>query len=355
VTEVLAVGDLIRVREEAQGRWVLAQRPGVSGALAVVSPLDGAILALAGGYQFGEDQFNRALDARRPAGSSFKPFVYAAALHQGWTPASLVQDEPFTAEPRQGEIWQPRNFDGKALGPIRLRPALTQSRNLATIDLLDRIGLEEGIRFAGRFGFDPAHLPRGLSLALGTAAVSPLRMAAAYAVFANGGFRVEPYLIRRIEDASGALVEEADPPRACADCWFRAPDEWGNGGGATAAGRAAPRVLGPRETFQMHTMLRDVIQAGTGRRARDLGRADIAGKTGTSNEVRDSWFCGYHKDLAVVAWIGFDDFSPPSARQRPAARRPSGCGWISCARPSPVAPRRPWSPRPGWRGSPSIR
>jgi penicillin-binding protein 1A len=139
-------------------------------------------------------------------------------------------------------------------------------------------------------------------------------MAAAYAVFANGGFRVEPYLICRIEDAIGALVEEADPPRACADCWFRAPDEGGNGGGngggATAAGRAAPRVLGPRETFQMHTMLRDVIQAGTGRRARDLGRADIAGKTGTSNEVRDSWFCGYHKDLAVVAWIGFDDFSP---------------------------------------------
>jgi membrane carboxypeptidase/penicillin-binding protein len=208
--------------------------------LAVVSPLDGAILALAGGYQFGEDQFNRALDARRPAGSSFKPFVYAAALHLGWTPASLVQDEPFTAEPSHGEIWQPRNFDGKALGQIRLRPALTQSRNLATIDLLDRIGLEEGIRFAGRFGFDPAHLPRGLSLALGTAAVSPLRMAAAYAVFANGGFRVEPYLIRRIEDVSGALVEAADPPRACADCWFR----------------------------------------------------------------------GYHKDLAVVAWIGFDDFSP---------------------------------------------
>jgi penicillin-binding protein 1A len=310
VTDVLSVGDLVRLRQNERGRWVLAQRPAVSGALVSVSPRDGAILAMVGGYEFGESQFNRAVDARRPAGSSFKPFIYAAALHRGWTPASLVRDEPIAVRMSARDVWRPSNFDGKSLGPIRLRPALVQSRNLAAIDLLEQVGVEEAIGFVGRFGFDPKTLPRGLSLALGSASVSPLQMAAGYAVFANGGFRVEPHLIRRIENAAGVVIFETDAPRACAGCWFH--------DGATAAvsepsptpGRIAPRVLRPPEVYQMHSMMQDVIRVGTGRRARELKRGDLAGKTGTTNQVRDSWFCGYQKDFATAAWIGFDDFGP---------------------------------------------
>lgn len=310
VSEVLSLGDLIRVRAGPRGQWRLAQKPAVAGALVAVSPADGSVLALAGGYQFGPDQFNRAVDARRPAGSSFKPFIYAAALHLGWTPASLVFDEPLEIALSDQEVWRPRNFDGRALGPIRLRQALVQSRNLAVIDVLEQIGLDEGRRFAERFGFRRQDLPRVPSLALGTAEVSPLRMASAYAVFANGGFRVTPQIIRRIENADGVLLSAVQPPWYCPTC-----RTWGRSGQpepaqAAATGLAYERVLDPRDAFQMHSMLQDVIQSGTGRRARALARTDLAGKTGTTNQVRDSWFCGYHPDLSTAAWIGFDDFSP---------------------------------------------
>ncbi|SDX44297.1 penicillin-binding protein 1A [Thiocapsa roseopersicina] len=311
MSDVLSVGDLVRLTQDALGRWTLAQRPAVSGALVSVSPLDGAILAIVGGYAFAESQFNRAVDARRPAGSTFKPFIYAAALHAGWTPASLARDEPVSRSVRGSQGWRPRNFDGKNLGPIRLRPALVQSRNLAAIDLLDQVGVDEAIHFVARFGLDPAAMPRGLSLALGTAEVSPLQMAGAYAVFANGGYRIEPYLIRRIENAEGDPVFEAAPRRACEECWYRGePGRSGVSDTAPASGRAAERVLRAPHAYQMHSMLQDVVRVGTGARARELGRDDIAGKTGTTDQVRDSWFCGYQKDLATVAWMGFDDFSP---------------------------------------------
>nr|WP_093189036.1 penicillin-binding transpeptidase domain-containing protein [Thiocapsa sp. KS1] len=310
MTDVLSVGDLVRLKQDAEGRWMLAQRPAVSGALVSVSPLDGAILAIVGGYAFGESQFNRAVDARRPAGSTFKPFIYAAALDAGWTPASLVRDEPVSRVASGSQGWRPRNFDGKNLGPIRLRPALVQSRNLAVIDLLDQVGVDEAIRFVARFGFDPAAMPRGLSLALGTAEISPLQMAGAYAVFANGGYRIEPYLIRRIEKADGKPVFETAPRRACEECWFRKPGRSAATDAAPVPGRAATRVLRAPEAYQMHTMLQDVVRVGTGARARALGREDLAGKTGTTDQVRDSWFCGYQKDFATAAWMGFDDFSP---------------------------------------------
>lgn len=309
VTDVLTVGDLIRLERTEAGAWMLAQRSRVSGALVSVSPLDGAILALVGGSAYEESQFNRASDARRPAGSSFKPFLYAAALERGWTPASLVRDESVAVRLSAREVWRPGNADGKTLGPIRLRPALVQSRNLAAIDLLDQIGLDEAIGFVGRFGFDPQRMPRGLSLALGSAEVSPLKMAGAYAVFANGGYWVVPHLIRRIEGPAGHLLFEADPVRACQGCWFREPDADPRLD-ALPRGREAERVISAPVAYQMHSMLADVIRNGTGRRARALKRADIAGKTGTTNAVRDSWFCGYQKDLATAAWIGFDDFSP---------------------------------------------
>jgi penicillin-binding protein 1A len=318
VDAVVQPGDLVRLRRDAQGGWTLAQSPSVAAALVALAPGDGAIRALVGGYHFGVSQFNRAADARRQPGSAFKPFVYAAALDRGWTPASLVLDEPIALEVGPGDIWEPGNADGRTLGPIRLRLALAQSRNLAAIDLLDRVGIDFARGFAGRFGFAPADLPSRLTLALGNASVTLPQMAGGYAVFANGGFRVEPHLIARIETGDGRVLWQADPPRACAACWFAPEDAEGpsSAGAPQGAPQAAPgdatarRVLEPRVSYQMHSMLQDVIRSGTGRRARALKRSDLAGKTGTTNEARDAWFCGYQKGLAAVAWMGFDDFSP---------------------------------------------
>ncbi len=313
VTDVVAAGDLVRLRRTEEGGWVLSQAPHVSGAISVLDPANGALVALVGGYDFQDSKFNRALDARRQPGSSFKPFVYAAALDLGWTPASLLQDERLSIRVNKGKVWRPDNFDRKTLGPIRLRLALTKSRNLASVWLLKEIGLEAALDFAGRFGFDPQTLPRGLSLVLGTAAASPTQMAGAYAVFANGGYRVTPHFINKILDGNGNPIFQAKAPRACADCWFRYPEATtGSHALAPAAAPApeAPRVLDPPLVWQMNSILGDVIRHGTGRKAMELKRGDIAGKTGTTNEVRDSWFCGYQKELVAVAWMGFDDFSP---------------------------------------------
>ena len=313
VAQVVAAGDLIRLRKTAAGGWELSQAPHVSGALSVLDPANGALLALVGGYDFQDSKFNRAVDARRQPGSSFKPFVYAAALDQGWTPASLLQDKRLEIPVNRGKVWRPDNFDGKTMGPIRLRLALIKSRNLASVWLLREIGLDSALDFATRFGFDVASLPHGFTLVLGTAAASPTQMAAAYAVFANGGFRVIPHFMDKILDGNGTLVFAAKAPRACADCWFRYPEaSAGVQALSAAAGPApeAPRVLDPRVVWQMNSIMGDVIRQGTGRKALELKREDIAGKTGTTNEVRDSWFCGYQKDLVAVAWMGFDDFSP---------------------------------------------
>ncbi|MFZ1574363.1 MAG: penicillin-binding protein 1A [Chromatiaceae bacterium] len=313
VAQVVATGDLIRLRKTAGGGWELSQAPHVSGALSVLDPTNGALLALVGGYDFQDSKFNRALDARRQPGSSFKPFVYAAALDQGWTPASLLQDKRLEIRVNKGKVWRPDNFDGKTMGPIRLRLALIKSRNLASVWLLREIGLDSALDFVTRFGFDSASLPHGLTLVLGTAAASPTQMAAAYAVFANGGFRVIPHFMDKILDGNGTLVFAAKAPRACSDCWFRYPEA---SAGVQALGSAggpapeAPRVLDPRVVWQMNSIMGDVIRQGTGRKALELKREDIAGKTGTTNEVRDSWFCGYQKDLVAVSWMGFDDFSP---------------------------------------------
>ncbi len=313
VAQVVAAGDLIRLRKTAGGGWELSQAPHVSGALSVLDPTNGALLALVGGYDFQDSKFNRAVDARRQPGSSFKPFVYAAALDQGWTPASLLQDKRLEIRVNKGKVWRPDNFDGKTMGPIRLRLALIKSRNLASVWLLREIGLDSALDFATRFGFDVASLPHGLTLVLGTAAASPTQMAAAYAVFANGGFRVIPHFMDKILDGNGTLVFAAKAPRACDDCWFRYPEASAGAHALDAGAGPAPdaqRVLDPRVVWQMNSIMGDVIRQGTGRKALELKREDIAGKTGTTNEVRDSWFCGYQKDLVAVSWMGFDDFSP---------------------------------------------
>ena len=290
VDTVLQPGDLVRLRGKPAGGWELAQRPAVSGALVVIAPADGAVRALVGGYDFGISQFNRAVDARRQPGSAFKPFVFAAALEQGWTPASLVLDAPIELDLGGGRVWRPQNFDRRDLGPIRLRVALARSRNLATLDLLQRVGDRPVRRLARRLGFESDELPAGPTLALGAGAASPLRMAGAYAAFANGGYRVAPHLIARIEAPS------ADPALDLAM--------------DAVPARAPVRVLEPRVAYQMDSMLRDVIESGTGRRAKRLGRTDLAGKTGTTNDIRDAWFCGYHPTLVAVAWMGFDDAEP---------------------------------------------
>ncbi|MFP4075593.1 MAG: penicillin-binding protein 1A [Halochromatium sp.] len=310
VTDAVAVGDVIRLRETEDGDWRLAQVPKVSGALVALAPEDGAIRALSGGYAFDWSKFNRAVDARRQPGSTFKPFVYAAALDKGYTPASLVEDEPFEL-PSAGGMWRPQNADGKFMGPIRIRVALTKSRNLAVVNLVDRMSVDHAREYIQHFGFAPETIPKDLSMALGSGSVTPLELARGFAVFANGGYRVQPYLIERIEDAQGQPLFEAQPLRACMSCWV---DAEANAArvlpmGAEEAARA-PLAIDPRIAYNIDSMLKDVIQAGTATRARRLKRADIAGKTGTTNESRDSWFAGYQPRLAAVAWVGRDDNSP---------------------------------------------
>jgi penicillin-binding protein 1A len=303
--QVLHVGDMVRLDQAADGSWRLAQIPAVQGALVALNPTDGAVQALVGGFDFERNQFNRAVDARRQPGSGFKPFVYAAALSKGWTPATLVDDTPLQIHDGSGRLWSPRNFDGRYLGPIRLREALVHSRNLATVHLLQAVGVEYVRAFLPRFGLDPAHLPRGLSLGLGSGGASPLQMASGYARFANGGFAVTPYLVQRVEDASGHELFRAAPAVACPDC-----DRTAETGTRPLADNRAKRVLGPRLVYQMRSLMADVIRSGTGRGARVLKRNDLAGKTGTSNDTRDSWFNGFNSALVATAWMGFDDYSP---------------------------------------------
>ncbi len=310
VTDAVSVGDLIRLKEKADGTWELSQRPAVAGALVSIDPQNGAVKSLVGGYYFGASKFNRAVDALRQPGSSFKPIIYAAALDKGWTPASLIKDERISIRLNHREMWEPDNFDHKTMGPIRLRLALTKSRNLASINLLNKVGLDDAREFATKFGFDLQRRSLGLSMALGTAEVSLLQMAGAYSVFANGGFRIAPHYISRVENGAGEIVFESNAPGACTDCWFRYEDEQARTAALGQDAVEAIRVLDPRLVYQMTSIMQDVIKVGTGRRALKLEREDIGGKTGTTNDVRDSWFCGFQKDFVTIAWMGFDDFTP---------------------------------------------
>jgi penicillin-binding protein 1A len=303
----VAVGDLVRLRRSSKGDWVLTPIPAVSGALVSLDPQDGAVRALVGGYAFSDSKFNRAVDMRRQPGSSFKPFVYAAALERGWTPVSLVRDQAVKLKGNQR--WNPKNADHKELGPISLRRSLALSRNLASINLLQSVGLEEAQNYIRRFGFDTQALPLGLSMVLGTGELSPVKLAEGYAVFANGGYHVTPYFIQRIEDGDGQVVFEARPARACPDCWYKTGDTSATTRGLAAQGPGlAERVIDPRTAYQMTSLLREVIERGTGTRAKKLDRPDVVGKTGTTNDIRDSWFAGYQAEFVTIAWMGFDDF-----------------------------------------------
>ena len=310
-SDILAAGDIIRVKRvevkdkgrEPRQLWRLAQIPRAAAALVALDPRDGAIRSLVGGYDFYSSKFNRATQAQRQPGSGFKAFIYSAALEHGFTPASLINDAPVVFDdPSLEGDWRPENYSGKFFGPTRLREALTKSRNLVSIRLLRSIGIETALQHIAKFGFDPELLPHNLSLALGSASVTPLQMAAAYAILANGGYRVEPYYITRIEQDGAGVIYEATPKVVCESC---PPDATTDAGGRPVA----EQVLDARNRFLMYSMMQDVIRRGTATKARALGRKDLAGKTGTTNDQRDAWFNGYNQHLVANAWVGFDDNS----------------------------------------------
>ena len=325
IEDVLRVGDVIWVSKQEDGSLVLAQAPEVQGALVAITPNDGAIQALKGGLDFNRSKFNRASQARRQAGSGFKPVIYSSALSKTFTPASLINDAPVVFEDAALEAsWRPENYSGKFFGPTRLRKALYKSRNLVSIRLLRSVGVGYATRFARKFGFDENELPHDLSLALGSCEVSPLQMARAYATLANGGYLVQPYLIDRIEDADGAVLFEADPAVACVACELeKHPPEQvevvqaGEDEDEMLASlpKQAERTLEPRLAYQMNSILQDVVLRGTARKALSLGRKDLAGKTGTTNDQQDAWFNGFHPDLVATAWVGFDQMKPLGARE----------------------------------------
>jgi penicillin-binding protein 1A len=281
-------GAIIRVLKGEQGAWQIAQLPAVEAALISVSPTDGAIRALVGGFDFHSSKFNHVTQALRQPGSSFKPFIYSAALEKNFTPATIVNDAPLVIDPGDtgGELWEPKNFEDQYSGPIRLRTALAKSKNMVSIRVLQSIGLQYAQDYVTRFGFDPKQHPPYLTLALGAGSATPLQMASAYCVFANNGYRVKPYFIERVADQRGNIVTQAKP---------------------VVIGEDAEQVLDPRNVFMMNSMLRDVVRYGTAAKAMALGRQDLAGKTGTTNDHVDAWFAGFHPSLVAVAWIGFDN------------------------------------------------
>ena len=319
VSTVIKPGDVVWLAHDSVTGWSLAQIPELQAALVSVKPNTGAIQALVGGFDFEHSKFNRVVQAKRQAGSGFKPIVYAAALDKKYTPASLINDAPvvFQDDALEG-AWRPENYSGKTFGPTRLRMALYKSRNLVSIRVLRSIGIQHATQFAQNFGLTSSELPHDLSLALGSAELSPLQMSRVYSVFANGGYLTEPYLIQRIEDSDGSTLFEADPVVACTSCAIaeqkRAEQKWSadivENDALAKLPKQAERTLEPRLAFQMNSILQDVVLQGTGRRALALGRKDLAGKTGTTNDQRDAWFNGYNPDLVTTTWVGFDQLKP---------------------------------------------
>jgi penicillin-binding protein 1A len=311
-SDILKIGDIVRVAYDRENdRWDLVQLPAIAGALVALRPGDGSVVALEGGFDFFHSKFNRVTQAERQTGSIFKPFIYSAALEKGYNAASVINDAPVVFEDDKLEsAWRPENYSGRIFGPTRLREALFHSRNLVSIRLLRAIGINYSTQFvSSNFGFDRRKLPTDLSLALGSGTMTPWELVRGYAVFANGGFLIDPYLIQSISNQRGEQILLAKPAIACSTC------ELAIAQGQRVDLRLAPRTLSPRNAWLMHDMLRDVVTQGTGRRALKLNRSDIAGKTGTTNEQRDAWFAGYSPMVASVVWLGFDSPKPMGSRE----------------------------------------
>jgi len=367
IADVLAVGDVVWL-ENRDGQWLLADVPRVEGALVSIDPSNGGIRAMVGGFDYFKNKFNRATQARRQPGSNFKPFIYSAALEKGFTAATIINDAPVVFDDDSLEAtWRPENYSGKFYGPTRMREALVKSRNLVSIRILQAIGLRYATNYVQRFGFERDQMPYDLSLALGSASFSPLQMARAYAVFSNGGYLIEPYIINRVESGTGEVIFQSNPQTVCQDCETENMDELAaaeataeaqqeaeqqaesaaNAGqeaeqqaevvalgeeeqleaielnvledGAVNTGVAigvaevevvpqyAPRVISAQNAFIMRSIMREVVQRGTAVRAKALGRKDIAGKTGTTNDQIDAWFSGYNDQVVTTSWVGFDN------------------------------------------------
>ena len=318
-TNMFTPGDIIRVVAQQPGQWSLSQTPEIAGAFVAINPQNGSVLALVGGYDYNHSKFNRVVQAKRQPGSSFKPFIYSAALDSGYTPASIINDAPVVFEDAALEdVWRPKNYGGNFYGPTRLRVALMKSRNMVSIRLLKDIGRRQAIEHITKFGFDRERLPYDLTLALGSGTVSPLELATGYAVFANGGYYVEPYVIERIEDVKGEVLYQSSPLAVCEeDCQalqrLLEQDSEGliNEDDADVVQlRVAARVIPKGNAYQMVSLMQDVIQRGTGVKAREIGRGDLAGKTGTTNDQRDAWFSGFNSDIVATTWVGFDQHIP---------------------------------------------
>lgn len=317
--DVLKVGDIIRVIPADDNLFKLAQIPEAQSAVVVLSPQDGSIQALTGGFSFQQSNYNRATQARRQPGSSFKPFLYSAALDSGYTPASLVNDAPLVfVDDGIDSAWRPQNSGGDFLGPIRLREALYRSRNLVSIRLMQDLGVDNALSYIEKFGFSREELPRNLSASLGTPELTPLQIAQGYTIIANGGYGVRAYLIDRIEDHNGQIIDFSVPaiaPSARAKHEERLQRYAALTESPVTDVVIAPQVVDARTTYQLSSMLKDVITRGTAVRARALQRGDLAGKTGTTNDQKDAWFAGYNGDFATTVWVGFDQPSTLGRRE----------------------------------------
>ena len=280
-------GAIVRVQKDEKKVWQITQLPEVEAAFVSLDPRSGAIRSLVGGFDFQRSKFNHVTQAWRQPGSSFKPFIYSAALEKGFTPATVIADEPIVveAEVTGSQRWEPKNYDGKFEGPMRLRTALAKSKNMVSIRILQSIDPKYAQDYVTRFGFDGDKHPPYLTMALGAGAATPMQMARAYAVFANGGYLIQPHFIQKIVDDRGNELGVANPP---------------------LAGEEALRVIDARNAFIMDSLLQDVTRYGTAASASKLGRHDLAGKTGTTNDFVDAWFCGYQPELVGIAWLGFD-------------------------------------------------
>ncbi len=320
VSDILNRGDVIYTVGNKPESLQFVQVPEAQSALVSLDPKDGAVVALVGGFDFYQSRFNRVTQARRQPGSAFKPFIYSAAFDKGYTPASVIMDAPVVVdETDTSEGWRPHDSNNKFKGPMRLREALVLSRNLVSVRLMREMGSTYAWNYVTRFGFDKSQLPNDLTLALGTAEVSPLQVAVGYAAFANGGFRVTSYYIDRIEDASGKILLQAAPQIACFSCTRVTQYEPTNshsgdaldrgesdGTSQIAAKDLAPQIIRPQIAYLLADMMADVIRRGTAVRARALNRDDVAGKTGTTNDQHDAWFSGFNGDIVTTIWVGFD-------------------------------------------------
>ena len=349
IADVLAVGDVVWL-ENRDSQWLLADVPEVEGALISLDPATGGIQAMVGGFDYFKNKFNRATQARRQPGSNFKPFIYSAALEKGFTAASIINHAPVVFDDDSLEsTWRPENYSGKVYGPTRMREGLVKSRNLVSIRILQSIGLRFATSYIQRFGFERENMPYDLSLALGSGTYSPLQVARGYAVFSNGGYLIDPYIIDRVESGNGEIIYQNQPKTVCQGCEIEdltaraaaekalseqeevAETEAATESSAEAASdavsedevvedtgpRYAPRVITAQNAYIMRSIMREVVQRGTAVRAKALGRKDIAGKTGTTNDQIDAWFSGYNDQVVTTAWVGFDN-------QRHMGRRETG-------------------------------